>query len=207
MKKFSFLIAGILVAGTAILSTGCNNNGKSGANSATSATSGSTQVSGNGKLAYVDIDSLEEHYDVMKVKKEEFKKRQEAMDNELQRSYQSMQNDAAEVQKKAQANTLSQPEYEAAQKRLMQAQQSLETRKQALTDQLMKDSEEFNKGLKSRLDSFLNEYNKTHNYDFIFSYSAGGGSSILYANKALNITDDVIKGMNTIAKSDADKKK
>ncbi len=109
------------------------------------------------------------------------------------------------MQKKAQANTLTQADYEAAQKRLGQMQQSLEARKQSLTEQLMKEQDDFNKNLKSSLDSFIEEYNKNHHYDYILSY-AGSGSSILYANKQLDITKDIVDGMNAAAKNGGNKK-
>ncbi len=156
-------------------------------------------------LAYVDIDSLESQYVLLKTKREDFKHRQEQMENELQRSYGQMQSDANEIQKKAQANTLTQSEYEGAQKRLMQMQQTLESRKQSLTEQLMKEQEEFNSDLKKRLDQILAEYNKTHNYDFILSYS-GSGSAILYTKGANNITKDIVDGLNEAAKKDENKK-
>ena len=154
---------------------------------------------GGAKLAYVNIDSLEMHYELLKAKREEFKRRQSQMESELQRSAQQMQSDIEEVQKKAQANSLTQTEYETAQKRIGQMQQSLENRKQSMTEQLMKEQEDFNKDLKTRLDALLEEYNKTHHFDFILSYS-GSGSSLLYANKALDITKDVIDGMNASSK-------
>ena len=158
------------------------------------------------KLAYVNVDSLEAKYELLKTKRGEFKARQQQMESELQRSYQQMQNDANEVQKKAQANNLTQTEYEAAQKRLMQMQQSLETRKQSLTEQLVKEQDEFNKDLKTRLDAFLADYNKTKHYDFILSYT-GAGSSVLYANTQLDITNDVVNGMNASEKDNHANKK
>ncbi|GAA4466100.1 hypothetical protein GCM10023093_19560 [Nemorincola caseinilytica] len=162
-------------------------------------------TTGGSNIAYVDIDSLEAKYDLLKTRSEDFKKRQAQMENELQRSYAQMQNDAYEIQKKAQSNSLTQTEYEAANKRLMQMQQTLESRKQSLTEQLMKEQEEFNTDLKKRLNAYLAEYNKTHHYDFIMSY-AGSGSSILYAGAAHNITDDVVNGLNEAAKKEAQKK-
>ena len=156
-------------------------------------------------VAYVDIDSLEANYVLLKANREKLRKRQEQMENELQRSYGQMQSDANEVQKKAQANALTQTEYEAAQKRLMQMQQSLESRKQSLTEQLMKEQEDFNLDLKKRLDNFLAEYNKSHNYDYIMSYSSAG-SAILYAKDAHNITADVVDGLNALAKSEESQK-
>ena len=86
-------------------------------------------------------------------------------------------------------------------------QQSLATREQALTEQLLKEQDEFNKDLKSKLDQFLEEYNKDKGYDFIFTYTESG--AILYANDALDITQDIIDGMNKKGEtlSDTTKKK
>ncbi len=160
-----------------------------------------------GKFAYVNIDSFEAKYDVLKAKQEEFKKRQAEMDDELQHSYGEMQSDANEVQKKVQAGTLTEAEYNGAQKRLMQMQKTLETRRQSLTDELLKAKDDFNKDLKLRLDAFLDNYNKDKHFDFIFTYSNSGGSPLLYANRSLDITKDVVDGMNDAAKNDKSKAK
>lgn len=203
MKNASIALSSLSLIGVIVLFIlYFSNNNKGGKTSVV--TSSATLPAGASRLAYVNIDSFEAGYLPMKTKQDEFKKKQEQMDNELQRSYQQMQSDAAEIQKKAQANTLTQAEYESAQKRLMQMQQSFETRKQAMADQLLKERDEFNKNLKSQIDGYFEEYNKTHHYDFIFYYSQGV-SSILYANKALDITKEVVEGMNAEAKS-SDKK-
>src|SRR5689334_13593642 len=83
---------------------------------ATPAGAVTTTVAPSGKIAYIDIDSLESNYEYLKNKKEEFKTRQAQAENELERSAQQMQNDANGVQQKMQAGTLTQAEYQAAQK-------------------------------------------------------------------------------------------
>lgn len=196
MKSFSAIASSLALIGVLILFGMQMSNGKKG--SGVPAANSAANNSG-AKIAYVDIDSLEANYVVLKTKKEEFKKRQQQMEGELERSYQQMQNDYAEVQRKAQNNTLTQAEYESAQKRLTQMQQSLETRKRSLTDQLLKEQDDFNKDLKDNLDNFLEEYNKDKHFDYILSY-AGVASSILYADKSLNVTEEVIAGMNEKAK-------
>ncbi|MCF8450514.1 MAG: OmpH family outer membrane protein [Taibaiella sp.] len=196
LSSLSFI--GVLALGGMYLS-GKNTSGKEAVIAAP------VRTAGGANIAYVDIDSLEAKYVLLKTKREDFKRRQGQMENELQRSYGQLQSDANEVQKKAQSNTLTQAEYEAAQKRLMQMQQTLESRKQSLTEQLMKEQEDFNTDLKKRLDAFLAEYNKTQQYDFIMSYS-GSGAAILYANHARDITNDVVDGMNNRAKSEENKK-
>jgi outer membrane protein len=204
MKNASVALSTLSLVGVIVLFILFFSHGKQATSAGPASTS--SLPAGASRLAYVNIDSFEAGYLPMKTKQEEFKKKQEQMDNELQRSYQQMQADAAEVQKKAQANTLTQAEYESAQKRLLQMQQSFETRKQSMADQLMKERDEFNKNLKGQIDTYFEEYNKTHHYDFIFYYSSGV-SSILYANKALDITTEVLTGMNEWAKNGGKDKK
>lgn len=197
-------LCALLLAASCVLFS-CNAPNKNTPAAGNTAAVVSPAEGGSNKVAYVNLDTLEARYELLKTKRQDFKQRQEQMESELQRSYQQMQSDADEVQKKAQANNLTQAEYETAQKRLMQMQQSLETRKQSLTDQLVKEQDDFNKDLKTRLDAFLEEYNKNRHYDYILSYSAAG-SSILYANKQLDITKDVVDGMNATSNNDANKK-
>ena len=116
------------------------------------------------------------------------------MEAEVERLAQSFQNEYVAFQKKAQAGTLTQAEGEAAQKKLGQMQQNIEGRRQSLQTQLMKEQEIFNKELQKRLDDYLVKYNADKGYDFILSYVKGG--NILFANRALDITAEVIKGMN-----------
>ena len=195
-----------LIAGFAILSAvhlaGCTPSGK--APQTSSATTSAT-VAGAGRIAYVDIDSFEAHYESLKKKKDEFKEKQETMEAELQRSAEQMQADYAAVMRKQQAGTLTQSEGEAAQKRLGQMQQSLETRRAAMSTQFQDQLESFNKTLHTEMDAFLADYTQTHNLDYVLSYSRSN-AQILYANKGFNITDDVIRGMNERAGKGVDAK-
>ncbi|MGN6476500.1 MAG: OmpH family outer membrane protein, partial [Flavipsychrobacter sp.] len=131
----------------------------------------------------------------LKTEKKKFEKRQADMMAELERSAQQIQNDYIAMQRKMQAGTLTPAEKDAGEKRLMQMEESYRTRKDALQVQLVKEQDEFNKKLQAELDAFLAEYNKDKKFDYILSYSKGG--SIMFANKSLDITEDVLKGMNT----------
>jgi len=202
MKNLSVVLSTLAFLGVVVL-FGMHFSGRKGSSSAGSVASSPAP---SGKMAWVNIDTLEMHYELLKAKREDFKRRQEQAETELGNSYQQMQNDAAEIQKKAQAQSLTQSEYETAEKRLMQMQQSLETRKQSLTEKLMKEQEDLNKELKGKLDAFLEQYNKDKHYDYIFSYTTAGGSPLMYANKQLEITKDVIEGMNAASKNEGDKK-
>lgn len=177
--------------------SGCAN--KQAANNATIA---GVNTAGSGKIAYVNIDTLEANFEYLKNKKEDFKKRQEQMEGELQQSYMQMQKKGEDLQKRVQERNISENEYKSVEKQLIQMQQTLEGRRQSLSEQLVKEQQEFNKDLKKRLDQFLETYNKGKNYDYILSYKDDGSSPVMYANKQLDITREVIAGMNAATKSE-----
>jgi outer membrane protein len=57
------------------------------------------------------------------------------------------------------------------------------------------------------IEEFATKYSQEHNYDYILYH--GKASQILYANKALEITNDFIKGINELkpsSTSDSSKK-
>ena len=193
MKNLSTILSTLSLIGVLILAVLFMNKSKTTMPSNTTAGNNSGSTSNAARIAYIDIDTFEANYTVLKNKKEEFKKRQANMEAELQRSANQFQNDLQALQQKA--STMTQAEGEAAQKRLGQMQQSFQTRKESMELQFVKDQEAFNTNLHLQLDSFLEEYNNAHHYDYILSYSRAN-PQIMYADKRLNITQDVIKGMN-----------
>ncbi len=199
MKRMKIaLFPALAIATLFIAGSSCNHSKTTQTDSPVSATG--TEGSSGARIAYVNIDTFEAHYESLKKKKEEFKAQQDAMENELQRSAQQMQADYASVMRKQQEGTLTRPEAEAAEKRLGQMQQSLETRKAAMGSQFQEKLESFNKKLHDDMDMFLAKYTQEHHFDYVLSYSRSN-AQILFANKALNITQDVIKGMNEQAKA------
>lgn len=195
MRKLSTALNIMVLAGITMLFANCKN----GTNTANDKSGAASTNNGGNTIAYVNIDSLEANYEYLKSEKLKFEQRQEGMKAELERSAMQMRNDYAAYQRKIQAGTISQAEAQATEKRLMQMQESLKTRDEALQVQLMKEQEEFNQKLQEQLDKVLADYNKDKKYDYILSYSKGG--SIMYANKSLDITKDVIKAMNEDAKN------
>jgi outer membrane protein len=206
MKNLSTVLAALALLGVIVLFVLRGKDTKPASGSGSRRTTSST-VQGaapSGRIAFVDIDSLEAHYDYFKSKKEEFTRRQAAIESELQRSGAQLQQQAADFQRKAQSGGFaSQAEGEAAGRRIQQMEQSLETRRQTLASGLLKDQDAFNADLQKRLDAFLADYVKDKGYDYVLSYSKAG--SILFANQSLNVTDDVIEGMNARLKEDNSK--
>lgn len=159
-------------------------------------TTGNEVLVAGGKVAYVDIDTLEANYDYFKRKKTEFEARQKNIDADLEAMANSLQKEYVALQNKAQKGEISsQAELENAQQALIQKQQDLEMKRQNLGSKYMKDQEAFNKEIHDNLHKYIEIYNEEKGYDYILSYSKDG--SILFANKDLDVTQDIIKGMNS----------
>ncbi|WP_222166016.1 OmpH family outer membrane protein [Edaphocola aurantiacus] len=194
MNKIKWSLGTVAIA-CSVLFAACNRDQKK-ADAAPKANT--EQAAGNNaglKLAYVNGDTLNANYIFLKEQKAAYEKKQNAFENEMQQKEKALQAEAMAFQKKIQAGTMSQAEGEATQKRLGQQQQVLEQRHQTITAQLMKEQTEIQDEFQKRLDAFLEKFNKEKKYDFIFTYSKAGGQ-ILYANKALDITKEVLDAMN-----------
>lgn len=194
MKNLSILFSSLALIGVIALFGLKMSDDKNG--SASTEKNVGEHASGmTGRIAYVNIDTLEANYDYLKSKKKDFEARKKSMSNELERSQKQFQQDYISADRKLQAGTMTKAEYESTSKRLQQMKQSLEAREAALTEKLLAEQDEFNKNLQQRLDDFLHEFNKDKHYDYILSYSKALGS-IMLANDQLDITEDVVAGMN-----------
>ena len=91
--------------------------------------------------------------------------------------------------------SVSQDEAEKFQHSLTQRQQIIDEKKQSQSQALNKRSFEFMDDLQKKLKDFLREYNKGKKYSLILS-SGTGLDYMVYKDSTLNISGDVIKGMN-----------
>lgn len=196
MKNLPIIFSSLALVGVAILfGMNLKSNKKSRPEVITIKDStGKEVIVAGARIAFVDIDTLESNYDYFKKRKVEFENRQKSIDAELEKMANTLQNEYAGLQKKAQDGLMSQAEGEAAQQRLMAKQQELELKRQNLGAKYLKDQDVFNKEIHDNLHKYIEQYNEEKGYDYILSYSKDG--SILYANKGLDVTQDIIDGMN-----------
>lgn len=145
------------------------------------------------KIAYVDLDSIQEKYSYYKEKMNEFERRKENADRDLNNSFQKIENERiAFVQK---GNAITQVEAENFQREYTRKMQNLENQKKALENSIQQEGVKTMEELKNRINEFLTEYNKSKGYSYIFSYSSTI-NILFYKDTALNITDEVVLGLN-----------
>jgi outer membrane protein len=151
-------------------------------------------------VAYFDIDSLQEHYEYFKDVSGDIKKKETAMNAELNDLSNKAQRTIRKWQEKG--NNITQAEGEQAQREVGLLQQQYQQRKGELEQEMQKLQVDRMTELRKQVEEFLKEYNKSKKYSYILSYEPG--FIIYYKDSAYNITGDLITGLNTQYK---DKKK
>src|SRR5687767_8837896 len=133
MKNFLLASNIILLVLVGILFYLHFNSGKKG-NVKQITQSSDTSVSGSSKLAYLDLDSLQENYEYYKKIKVDFERKQQASNDEVAAMQKRYQGRAMQLQQKG--PTMTPQEQEAAMKEINDMQQSLQDKKQALDNDL-----------------------------------------------------------------------
>lgn len=148
----------------------------------------------SGEVAYVDIDTLAQQYDYCKEGQKALEAKQNAYRNQLNQKGQSLQNAMVAFQKKMQSGGFSsQQEAVNEQQRLQHQQQQLEQFQQKIEQDMQAAAANYQQVLRDSINSYLKDYNKDGRFKMILSKS---GDNILYSDKKLDITADVVAGLN-----------
>ena len=151
-------------------------------------------------LAYVELDSLNENITYIKEKRRELEAEMKAIEQEQESGYRGLQTQKDNFLKKGAAIT--EEEAQVFQGKLMDQQQKIDARKQELSQKLNEKSFGIMQDIQKKLKDFLTEYNKDKKYMYIFT-TGTGLDYMVFKDTTLNITNDVIKGMNAKMKADA----
>lgn len=145
------------------------------------------------KIAYVDLDSIQENYNYYKEKMDDFDRKKEGADRDLNNAFQKIENERiAFVQK---GNAITQVEAENFQREYTRKMQNLENQKKSLENNIQQEGVKTMEELKKKINEFLTEYNQSRGYSYIFSYSSTI-NILFYKDTALNITNEVVSGLN-----------
>ncbi|MCS7018845.1 MAG: OmpH family outer membrane protein [Cytophagales bacterium] len=165
---------------------------------------------GEGKIAYINTDSLLSNYKFFEDMQNELAEKKSKAERQLIARGQSLQQEASSVEKRIQAGLMSNNQIKEAQQSLSQKEQELMAYRETIMAGLLEEEKVINNRLYDSLMAFLKEYNRDKKYQYIFGYTKGGG--ILLANDQLDITDEIVKGLNERYKKntkpvESDKKK
>ena len=199
MKKYVFSALAI-----AAMMVSCNNQSPKMDEQPAAATDGEGL-----KIAYVEVDSLMTQYDFAKDYSVTLQKKSNNARNTLNQKGNALQAAMNNFQQKINNNGFQSREQAASQQAAIENQQrSLQELQARLENELATETAKFNEALRDSLQNFLKAYNADKKFDLILAKS---GDNILMGNKRLDITQDVINGLNKrykpAAKPAADEKK
>lgn len=141
---------------------------------------------------YVDADTILAKYNLAKDYNEEMTRMQDNMQSQVKKHENSIQSLATSMNNKMQNNGyLTEESFKADQDKLnsMQAQAQNEVAK--LQSQFEAAFMASNKTVIDSIESFIKIYNEKKGYDAIFTKTA-----TMYINPALDITDEIVEGLN-----------
>jgi outer membrane protein len=151
----------------------------------------SAMAAGGVKVAYFEIDSIQNNYNFFK----DVKAALQAKDVENAKQLTGLKNAFAikyqELQKNGQY--LSQAEIGARQQELAQLEKNYTNREQQLAAEMQEESFKRLQEVKQKIEAFLVSYNKNKEFAYIFSSNP---DLMYYKDTAYDITADIVKGLN-----------
>ncbi len=149
-------------------------------------------------IAYVDLDSLNENITYIKDRRKELEAEQKVIETDQENGYKNLQAQKDNFLKKG--ASITQEEAQQVQASLLQQQQQIDGRKQIASQKLSEKNFSFMDDIQKKLKEFLTTYNKDKKFMYILT-TGTGLDYMVYKDSTLNITNDVIKGMNIKMKS------
>jgi len=144
------------------------------------------------KIAYIDVDSLLANYTFYQDLAEEMTRKEENYRLALTEEANKWQKDVEDHQKKIANSVYSSVERaQSEENRLAKRQQALQEKSDKYTQELLAERDANSQKISETVDNFVREYNKTHGYNMIISKA-----SLLYADEGLNITAEILDGLN-----------
>lgn len=191
MKKINVLRIVMAFAAILIFAQCANNVKETASQNTAPATTESAQSL---KIAYVDIDSLLNNYKFSVTLRNEMLRKGENMRMTLSEKAKVIQADMEDFQRKMENNVYAtRQRAEEEQTRILKSQEDYARLEQRLVNELSAEEQKNNLILRDSINNFLKDYNVAKGYDLILSRMA---DNILLANEALDITKEVIDGLN-----------
>ncbi len=149
-------------------------------------------------IAYVNSDSLLKNYDYFKDLEKQFNEKRDKLNAEYQNRGMGLQREIQNFQ--ATAGNMTQNQARAVQEDLSKKQQNLMMYQEQLGQQLMQEEARMNTALYDKVAAYLRTYGLDKNLQIVLTYTKGSG--VLYANDSLDITNEVMVGLNEAYKKE-----
>jgi outer membrane protein len=187
---FASLCALLLIGG--VTSCGGNNAADKNGKAPVANSKNNTDKSGLPNYRYVDIDTVLSRYNLAKDYSEQMLRLQSNYENEGRKHQSSINTFAKSMEDKYKSNGyLSEASFNQDQQKLAGMQSSAQKSMEQLEASMQQQYMEAQKIVNDSIQKFIEVYNAQHGYDAILLKAA-----TLYINPDLDITDEVVEGLN-----------
>ena len=146
-------------------------------------------------IVTIDVDSVTEHFELVKVLKSDLEQETAKYEAELKPKYASLEERYRNYMINVQNNVLTQTQMQNAEKQLMEEKNRLDELSMKYTEIMSKKEMSVQNEIMDSLKNASKRINEaTYHSDYIFAISSG--SAILYSNETYDITQEVIKELN-----------
>jgi outer membrane protein len=203
MKKLSLILNAALAVAVIVLYIlfFTSKSGKSEAGNK----SGSIDAQASGGIVFIDIDSVYSKYTMYKDVVGELEQKMNTAQTQFQSKQQSFQKNLDDYKYKTDRGLVTRTEAAQIEQNLQQEQQQLVGLQNDLQNKLAEEQQVAQRKVMNSIMEYLKTMENGGKYQFVLGNAFGG--NIMYANEGLNITQQVIEGLNAeYAKKSEDKK-
>jgi len=196
VKNLSLILNGILIIAVGFLYFDEFNDSDEDENEAGEKRELSTE---NLTIAYINSDTLLTNYNYYGEVSKNLDEKRVKLQQEYTRRAEGLQKQIEDYQRTVTNLTIAQAR--AVEEDLGRKRQNLLQYQETISQELMREEATITQELYEKVASYLKEYGDENNLQVVLTYSAGSG--LLYANDALNITDQVISGLNALEEGES----
>ena len=150
------------------------------------------------KVTYLNSDTVLKYYDYFKVNRDRLESKGKRLDQELKSRAQGLQSEIESYQRNASNLTMSQART--VEEDLGKKRQNLQMYQESLSQEMISDQDRMTKDLYERVTTYLKKYGQERGLQVVLKFDAS--SDLLFANDSLDISKDVITGLNEVYKNE-----
>ncbi len=154
----------------------------------------SAAVKGECRIAYFEMDSINNSFAMVKDVRAELGREEEKMNNELAGMQKRYNDKFTQFQSQVKAG-MSAEESDKINREVVQMQQNFASAKQEMGQRMQNMTMTRMQDVKTKVEDYLKDYNKAKGYSYILAYETGT-SFVFYRDSAFDITADLLKGLN-----------
>lgn len=163
------------------------------------------EISGSSAIAFINIDSLLNHMKMYSDIQEVLNKKQQNLEANFASKYRTFEQSVNKFQNEVNKGLLTRSEMQTKDQQLADEKLKLENLHNEYLQQMQEEGLVSHRKVIDYIMEYLKEYNQDKNLQYIFSYSFG--SNLLYADENLDITKEIIIGLNNKYNAELNPKK